>query len=242
LARVCDRLEIRLAELLYQSRGQVSSTLAEVAELSRLVQANHSVLNEAILSGRIKSKPLSARMLSQLMPFLAKVLFSGTNIPELGRFRIGAERVTVDSGRHAFEGSHPSTIEAGLDALMAECIHMLRAKPGDIDHLANVLGYLLVGIFKIHPLSDGNGRIGRMILRLVASSEEFDLLPFKVGAGPKRAYLEALRYAHRSRRSTDKKRDGRLTPRDCMFMAKFIRKHLRSRVAVETEEIEPQKS
>lgn len=64
--------------------------------------------------------------------------------------------------------------------------------------LARVCGQFLEEFFMIHPFHDGNGRVARLYLRIMASSTGlfyFDVLP--EDAKSRRKYTQALAFAHR---------------------------------------------
>ncbi|MBL8605177.1 MAG: Fic family protein [Myxococcales bacterium] len=152
-----------------------------------------------------------------------------------GRFRTGPGEFG-GSNQHALKGAPPEEIASRL----AQAFRMLdhpgfqRAR----SDVAAACARFLEVFFRIHPFADGNGRVGREILRWVcASRTRFRFNRFTTTSRERRKYFRVLEYAHQhAPGSTHDRRNDRVDP--YRYLAKWLEKHLEE-IPIDFQEIPP---
>ncbi|KXF92835.1 Fic family protein [Phaeobacter inhibens] len=169
-----------VASLRHRDRAAISRRSDAVAEL--------------MLTARKADQPLdSARILTW-----HRLLFTGMEVEDLGRWR----RFEMEIVRSATAGPGDVLYKAPpperLEAEMAQFLDWLNADQGVPVAVKAALAHLWFE--SIHPLSDGNGRIGRALIEHVFARNR--ALPFSLSRQverDKKAYYEALQAGRRER-------------------------------------------
>lgn len=191
----CKVADVRLAEL---ACNGTPLPLEEHERLSLLVQEGLSSALMLISSG-VLVLPADGESFVHLCLILHGKVFGPTGLPFAGRFRVsGDPEVYFGSGRNQRQGVDPAEIETRLRALFASTIGDDALDLSDRRVLVRCCARFLEEFFAIHPFHDGNGRVARLMLKLIVQSTEryyFEIVP--EDRKSRRKYTEGLSYAHR---------------------------------------------
>jgi len=192
ITRSPDILEQFLLSLTYNSNRIEGSTLSEadtaavlfddVAPRNKTVTEifeakNHRVALDFLLSYLQQGKYVNEALVLRLH----EILMNGIR-GDAGQYRMHAVRIV---------GSYvPTANPAKVPELMKACMRDMRQRKGDI---VAQLARTHAVFEQIHPFSDGNGRVGRLLMHAIALSA--NLPPVFVENRHKRTYLKHLNRA-----------------------------------------------
>lgn len=194
---ICKVIDTRLAEIHF-IEVQSPISIQSLQEMSRLIQNRLMSINDALASGTL-TLPETA---PDFLKFLKEVhfqIFKPTNLNFAGIFRQeGEPEVFFGHRSHQLKGVPAAQIQKELSALFTSHINVLDYSKVDKEALIHHAAAFLEKFFRIHPFHDGNGRIGRLIVRLMARTT--DQLRFKSFPEDKKGrdkYVHALQHAHK---------------------------------------------
>jgi fido (protein-threonine AMPylation protein) len=217
--RICDKVDGRTLELAHAERGKLS--LSAIGLLGEQITDGHAQARQAAeyFGGDV---PKTVDALVVAAERLHHLIFGATGLSYAGRIRsAGDQEVVVDRGRHQLVGASPAHIRAILAQTLTDSLPALLCD--DPVRLARGGAILLEGLFRAHPFLDGNGRVGRLLVRIyVQRSGRYQLLEFDNRGRSVRKYLNALRYVRR------KMRDDATSPRcdPYRYLAEWLRRHI----------------
>ena len=218
---LCKRVDVTL--LATHSRR----TLAEFDDLSARINHGLVAATAATVETAFPSEP--AGFIALLLR-LHGLIFADA-IPQMaGRFRRCGEDVEVGREGHKIQGADADRIVEALSDLFVRTPigHMGEMSPAEAAHRT---GEFLEVFFHIHPFTDGNGRVGRLILQLAFRASGFHVKPWKTSGKWRRKYERGLEYAHVHCRT------GR--PNAYEHIARYIAHHIERVSADELLEAEP---
>lgn len=217
--RICDMVDGRTLELAHAARGRLS--LSDIRLLGEQITTGHAQARQAAEYFR-RDVPRTADALVAEAEGLHRMIFGATGLAFAGRLRTETdEEVLVDRGRHELVGAPPAQIRPLLEQTLATALPSLLSD--DPERLARGSAILLEGLFRAHPFLDGNGRVGRLLVRLyVQRSGHYQLLEFANHGKSGRTYIGALHYARRKMRD-----DTTSSPADpYRYLARWLRQHM----------------
>lgn len=195
---LCSIADLRLAEIYQHESGSGDPLPMNLhLSLSEAVQEGQQTALRAVNNGRI-GFPSNPAEFQQTLLQLHSLIFKSTCLKFAGTFRQpGEPDVSFGTGRNQKDGAPAHEIPMRLDALYAATLRSFFNTEVDQAGLARLCGRFLEEFFMVHPFHDGNGRVARLLLRVMANSTGryyFDVFP--EDSKSRRKYTEALEYAH----------------------------------------------
>jgi fido (protein-threonine AMPylation protein) len=136
--------------------------------------------------------------------------FHGTKVNVFGDFR--TKDVWFDSYPHEMMGAEPGKIEEELIKFYDDYFEGFDPFECKREIFLRKCAVFLENFFRVHPFPDGNGRVGRLFLILMAeNSFEYYFERFDIhGKNDEKEYIKALRHAHKFHDHPDphKRRDA----------------------------------
>jgi len=186
-AKLCDRIDTGLLGM-FPRRG-----VRWYESISKSIAVGHAVATSIVET--TTCFPTSGEALVEFSKRCHRVVFQAW--PEgSGEFR--TEPGYFGFGVHEREGVEAEQIPSVLMELGDEYGFRF-ANAGHPDVLALTCASFLYRFFEVHPFPDGNGRVGRLLLRLGAKANGFELAWHqRMSQAARRKYINALRYADRN--------------------------------------------
>jgi fido (protein-threonine AMPylation protein) len=239
--KLCSIADLRLAEIYQYEKGDDGPlSLAHHQKLMLAVQEGQQKALRLVNNDQIRF-PSSASAFQRTVLLLHGQIFGGTGLRFSGTFRQpGEPDVHFGSGRNERRGVAAEVLSDRLDALYDGTLRSFQNTEVDAAGLARVCGRFLQEFFMIHPFHDGNGRVARLFIRVMANSTGryyFDVLPEDNRSRKK--YTGALAFAHRHLHSYAGQASDYSTIQDpYKHIARWLTEYIREHVFVGTNGIE----
>lgn len=200
IAKFCDIAETRLSEIAWHERGQIPLDLNEHERLAQSMNFGHKLARRHV--DRLDLPP-NAKEFLVLVRSIHGWIFGPTQLGFAGRFRQPGEPGVEYGGRgidgQPRQGFEPHRIEDELTMLFERDLQDQHTFPAlSREAVARRCARFLEQFFRIHPFHDGNGRVARLFIRLIArrtTNFEFARVPdHNQGHND---YAKALESAHR---------------------------------------------
>lgn len=191
--RLCQQVDPEIIHL------ATFKTIDELREIAKEIDDGHARASDYV--SNLRQFPESDDAFLELLQELHDWIFRAAFPSFAGRFRRRGEVVYFggDNNSHRLEGAAPDQIETELRQLY----NIVRVEL-DSEQLLNKSGIsqlaarFLEKFFRIHPFRDGNGRIGRLMMKLLCESTgRVRMLVLFRETRCRRHYMHALEYAHR---------------------------------------------
>ncbi|WP_437982264.1 Fic family protein [Sorangium sp. So ce117] len=191
----CKLTDLRLAELACSHHG------------GAIRVEQHRAIFKSMYDGHMEAERIVNRMsfgddcdrFLRQAKYLHNIIFRRTGLSFAGQFRQNGDAPVLygRSGRER-EGAPADQIEPKLREMHMGVFACVSFDKLDKNRLARLCARYLEEFFRIHPFHDGNGRVARLFLKLIAkrtSAFMFDLIPDRSRASEE--YVGALEYAHK---------------------------------------------
>jgi fido (protein-threonine AMPylation protein) len=195
---LCKLADLRLADLYQQQHSRSEPLSLDLHRtLALIVHEGHQRALRLVQSRTLAIG--SSDDLRKVSISLHAAIFGGTRLDFAGRYRKqGDPPVYYGSGRNMLSGVAPDSIGVHLAMLYDGTIGNREINWNHRKPLIRCCARFLEEFFAIHPFHDGNGRVARLLLRLITDlSGNYAFGAFPEDAKARRKYGQALAYAHR---------------------------------------------
>lgn len=184
------KFDKRHLELLKLDNPEKQFPSTQLEEFHRNIQRNYARIENAIdqeeVLGVEWSYPSSETDLSNLLSALHKAVFENSGLQEFGSFRRDNQTI-VGYGAAQYDPVPFTEIKNCLGQLYRDWF-ISQAK--NKHYLARKVANTLIDLFNIHPFRDGNGRVGRLLAKIIARHHDY-LLHFS-GENVLKEYARAI--------------------------------------------------